>query len=141
MTAEPIVVARAGDGLAAHFPEVNLAVAVGFVSGPPLARLPVDGLRTGLRYDGADAAVLAGLVAGGHGLAVLPAPPAAAHPGLAGVPIGAPRLVHRVELLRLPAAVPESPRSLRACCFWSPWLRRRSQGSFRTPPQPRPLSW
>ena len=75
----------------------------------PFARLPVDGLRAGLRYDGADAAVLAGLVAGGHGLAVLPGPLVAAHPGLAGVPVGAPRLVHRVELLRLPAAVADEP--------------------------------
>jgi ABC-type branched-subunit amino acid transport system permease subunit len=29
--------------------------------------------------------------------------------GLAGVPVGAPRLVHRVELLRLPAAVADEP--------------------------------
>jgi DNA-binding transcriptional LysR family regulator len=69
----------------------------------PFGRLPVDGMRAGLRYDGADAAVLAGLVAAGHGLAVLPQPLVAAHPGLAGVPVGAPvRLVHRVELLRIP---------------------------------------
>jgi DNA-binding transcriptional LysR family regulator len=65
----------------------------------PFGRLPVDGLRASLRYDGADASVLAGLVAAGHGLAVLPAPLVAAHPGLAGVPLDAPRLVHRVELI------------------------------------------
>jgi len=75
----------------------------------PFARLPVDGLRAGLRYDGTDVAVLAGLVAGGHGLAMLPGPLVASYPGLAGVPVGAPRLVHRVELLRLPAAVADEP--------------------------------
>lgn len=75
----------------------------------PFARLPVDGLRAGLRYDGTDVAVLAGLVAGGQGLAVLPGPLVASCPGLAGVPVGAPRLVHRVELLRLPAAVADEP--------------------------------
>ncbi|BAL86692.1 putative LysR-family transcriptional regulator [Actinoplanes missouriensis 431] len=62
-----------------------------------------DGLRIGLRYDGGDVAVLLGLVAAGHGLALLPAPPVAATPGLRGVPVGTPRLVHRVELLRAPA--------------------------------------
>ncbi|WP_433377338.1 LysR family transcriptional regulator [Actinoplanes sp. CA-142083] len=75
----------------------------------PFDRLPVDGLRAGLRYDGTDAAVLAGLVAGGHGLAVLPLPLISAHPSLAGVPLGRPRLVHRVELLRLPAVVADEP--------------------------------
>jgi DNA-binding transcriptional LysR family regulator len=65
----------------------------------PFGRLPVDGLRAGLRYDGGDSAVLAGLVAAGHGLAVLPEPLVSAHDGLAGVPV--PRLVHRVELLSL----------------------------------------
>ncbi|MEU4236644.1 LysR family transcriptional regulator [Actinoplanes sp. NPDC026619] len=65
----------------------------------PFTRLPADGLRASLRYDGGDAAVLAGLVAAGHGLAVLPAPLVAAHDGLAGVPLA--RLVHRVELLFL----------------------------------------
>jgi DNA-binding transcriptional LysR family regulator len=68
----------------------------------PYTRLPVDGLRASLRYDGADVAVLAGLVAAGHGLAVLPEPVVAAHAGLVAVPISAPRLVHRVELLRIP---------------------------------------
>ncbi|WP_328467021.1 LysR family transcriptional regulator [Actinoplanes sp. NBC_00393] len=70
----------------------------------PFARLPVDGLRAGLHYDGADVTVLTGLVAAGHGLIVLPAPVVANRPGLAGVPIAAPRLVHRVELLRAPGS-------------------------------------
>jgi DNA-binding transcriptional LysR family regulator len=80
----------------------------------PFARLPVDGLRAGLRYDGADAAVLTGLVAGGHGLAVLPSPLVAAHPGLAGVPVGTPRLVHRVELVRLETVGEEAAERLAA---------------------------
>ncbi|MET3426195.1 DNA-binding transcriptional LysR family regulator [Actinoplanes tereljensis] len=67
----------------------------------PFTRLPVDGLRASLRYDGCDATVLAGLVAAGHGLAVLPEPMVAAHDGLTGVPVD--RLVHRVELLSLRA--------------------------------------
>ncbi|GAA0478480.1 LysR family transcriptional regulator [Paractinoplanes deccanensis] len=66
-------------------------------------RLPVDGLRPGLRYDGQDVTVLAGLAAAGHGLAVLPEPLVTTHPSLTGVPISAPRLVHRVELVRIPA--------------------------------------
>jgi len=80
----------------------------------PFTRLPIDGLRAGLRYDGADVAVLAGLVAGGHGLAVLPLPLVASHPGLAGVPVGAPRLVHRVELLRLETVADDPAERLAA---------------------------
>ncbi|HWS38952.1 MAG TPA: LysR family transcriptional regulator [Actinoplanes sp.] len=59
----------------------------------PLSRLPVDGLRSGLRYDGTDVTVLAGLVDAGHGLALLPA-------GVAHRGIQAGRLMHRVEMLR-----------------------------------------
>lgn len=96
----------------------------------PLSRLPVDGLRAGLRYDGTDVTVLTGLIAAGHGLALLPTglttPPgrAATRAGtkratesagrpaasmtaegevhLTGVPV--PRLVHRVELIRAAGA-------------------------------------
>jgi DNA-binding transcriptional LysR family regulator len=70
--------------------------------------LPLDGLRFGLHYDGADVAVLAGLIAAGHGIAVLPSRVTDEHPGLAGVPITAPRLIHRVELLR-PADQADDP--------------------------------
>ncbi|GAA0424627.1 LysR family transcriptional regulator [Actinoplanes capillaceus] len=65
----------------------------------PFARLPVDGLRAGLRYDGADVAILRGLIAAGHGLAVLPAK---AVGELTGIPVL--QLTHRVELLRGPGA-------------------------------------
>jgi DNA-binding transcriptional LysR family regulator len=62
----------------------------------PLAGLPVDGLRAGLRYEGADVAVLLGLIEAGHGLSVLPS--SVGH----GVILS--RLVHRVELLATPGA-------------------------------------
>ncbi|WP_093610705.1 LysR family transcriptional regulator [Actinoplanes philippinensis] len=62
----------------------------------PLTSLPVDGLRAGLRYEGADVAVLLGLVRAGHGLSVLPASTAEG--------VALPRLVHRVELLLTPGA-------------------------------------
>ena len=42
------------------------------------------------------------------------------YPGLAGVPIGAPRLVHRVELLRLPAAVADEPAERLAALLGAP---------------------
>lgn len=71
----------------------------------PLQRLRqasgLDGFRVGLRYDGCDVRALLALVAAGHGLALLPA---ALTPGL---PLAAPRLVHRVELLH--GALPPGP--------------------------------
>jgi DNA-binding transcriptional LysR family regulator len=66
----------------------------------------LDGLRAGLRYEGADSAVLTGLVAAGHGLAVLPASIVDIDSGLLGVPITAPRLVHRVEVLHTTRSQP-----------------------------------
>ena len=75
----------------------------------PFARLPVDGPRPGLRYDGADVALLTALVAAGHGLAVLPGPVVATYPGLVGVPVGAPRLVHRVEMVVVPGPGGDEP--------------------------------
>jgi DNA-binding transcriptional LysR family regulator len=59
----------------------------------------LDGLRAGVRYEGADVAVLTGLIAAGHGLSLLPRWVANNADGLTGVPVSAPRLVHRVELL------------------------------------------
>jgi DNA-binding transcriptional LysR family regulator len=53
-----------------------------------------------LTYDGGDPALLLGLVASGHGCALLPAPRAAPD-GVVGVPLRSPRLVHRVEMLTL----------------------------------------
>ncbi|MGY0019439.1 LysR family transcriptional regulator [Streptomyces sp. YJ-C3] len=74
----------------------------------PGAGLPLDGLRTvlgggglrpALRYEGADVRTLLTLAAAGHGLTLLPASLAAGVPGLSAVPLTAPRVVHRTELL------------------------------------------
>jgi DNA-binding transcriptional LysR family regulator len=69
----------------------------------PLARLRaaagVDGFRPAVRYAGTDPAGVLALAAAGHGLALLPLPLADNAPGLAAVPLAAPRLVHRTELL------------------------------------------
>jgi DNA-binding transcriptional LysR family regulator len=57
-------------------------------------------IPTALRLDGCDTRSLLELVAGGHGLAVLPA--RAVEPGGRGtvlVPLTSPRLVHRVEVV------------------------------------------
>ncbi|MEU5219937.1 LysR family transcriptional regulator [Streptomyces sp. NPDC020807] len=79
----------------------------------PAAGVPLDelravhagpagrGFRTALRYDGTDPRTLAALAAAGHGLALLPLPVATGVPGAAAVPLVAPRLVHRTELLLL----------------------------------------
>jgi DNA-binding transcriptional LysR family regulator len=67
-----------------------------------------DGFRAALSYEGTDTATLAALAAAGHGLTVLPAPAAGHFPGVVSVPITAPRLVHRTELLHGSAA-PGSP--------------------------------
>jgi DNA-binding transcriptional LysR family regulator len=58
-----------------------------------------DGFRAALTYEGTDTATLASLAAAGHGLTVLPGPAAGRFPGVASVPVTAPRLVHRTELL------------------------------------------
>jgi DNA-binding transcriptional LysR family regulator len=64
----------------------------------PLAEVAMlaraEGFRPALRYDGEDVAGLLALVAAGEGLALLPAR-IVAH----GVPLAAPPLVHRTELL------------------------------------------
>ncbi len=74
----------------------------------PLDRLRavarLDGLRPGIRYEGHDPAVAARLAAAGHGLTLLPASTA---PCGVRVPLVAPRIVHRVELVH--AALPPGP--------------------------------
>ncbi|WP_078862257.1 LysR family transcriptional regulator [Streptomyces sp. NRRL F-5123] len=69
----------------------------------PLARLRTvsgtEGFRAALRYEGADVRGLLALCAAGHGLAVLPAAALSGAPGVHAVPVAAPRLVHRTEIL------------------------------------------
>ncbi|GAB3823805.1 LysR family transcriptional regulator [Dactylosporangium cerinum] len=55
------------------------------------------GFRDGFCYPGTDTGGLLALVAAGAGLALLPGP--VTHPGVAGVAVTLPRLVHRVELV------------------------------------------
>ncbi|MFI0087147.1 LysR family transcriptional regulator [Streptomyces bobili] len=72
-------------------------------TGLPLPQLRAanggHGFRPALRYDGTDVRVLAALAAGGHGLTLLPRSATAHVPGVVAVPITAPRVVHRVELV------------------------------------------
>ncbi|MHC5909358.1 LysR family transcriptional regulator substrate-binding protein, partial [Streptomyces sp. S6] len=55
------------------------------------------GFRPALRYEGADVRMLTRLVAAGHGLALLPCSVGEGVAGVRVVPLGAPRVVHRVE--------------------------------------------
>ncbi|MFF8640823.1 LysR family transcriptional regulator [Streptomyces sp. NPDC015345] len=72
-------------------------------TGVPLAQLRAangtPGFRPALRYDGTDLRALATLTAAGHGLTLLPRSVAGDAPGTVAVPLTAPRVVHRVELL------------------------------------------
>lgn len=57
------------------------------------------GFRPALRYEGADVHGLLTLAGAGHGLTLLPHAVAEQAPGVVAVPLTAPRLVHRVELV------------------------------------------
>ncbi|WOX21431.1 LysR family transcriptional regulator [Streptomyces solicathayae] len=84
--------------------------------GPPLERLRAavgtpGGFRPSLRYEGTDVRTLVALAAAGHGLVLLPAGAARTADvaaDVAAVPVVAPRLVHRTELLR-PGGVSAGP--------------------------------
>ncbi|MEU9477603.1 LysR family transcriptional regulator [Streptomyces sp. NPDC048191] len=73
----------------------------------PDAALPLDQLRaatggafrSALRYEGTDLRTLTTLAAAGHGLTLLPRSAACAVPGAVAVPLTAPRVVHRTELV------------------------------------------
>ncbi|MEV5311300.1 LysR family transcriptional regulator [Streptomyces sp. NPDC052610] len=74
----------------------------------PDAALPLDrlravtgghGFRPALKYEGTDVRALGALAAAGHGLALLPRAAAVAVPGAVAVPVVAPRVVHRTELV------------------------------------------
>ncbi|MEE1785026.1 LysR family transcriptional regulator [Streptomyces sp. SP17BM10] len=83
---------------------------------PPPARLRAatgtDGFRPAVRYRGTDVHALLALVATGHGLALLPPSALAASPGVVGVPVTAPRLVHRTELVH--GSLPDGPAAMLA---------------------------
>ncbi|MDL4820961.1 LysR family transcriptional regulator [Actinomadura opuntiae] len=64
-----------------------------------------DGFRAALTCAGGDLPLLVALIAAGHGLAVLPAG-TVDDPGVAEVPVRAPRVVHRTELLHSRATDP-----------------------------------
>ncbi|MFJ8429953.1 LysR family transcriptional regulator [Kitasatospora sp. NPDC094019] len=72
----------------------------------------VEGYRPVARYLGTDVRGLLALVAAGHGLALLPATAPVGVPGVAAVPVRAPRLVHRTELVH--GVLPEGPAALLA---------------------------
>ncbi|MET9373698.1 LysR family transcriptional regulator [Streptomyces sp. NPDC002992] len=57
------------------------------------------GFRTALFYEGTDTRTLGALAAAGHGLTLLPVSLASAIAGAVAVPLAAPRLAHRTELL------------------------------------------
>lgn len=69
----------------------------------PLARLKkaaaTEGFRGRLRYAGTDVHGLLGLIAAGHGLAVLPAELIENAPGIRALTLTSPRVVHRIELV------------------------------------------
>lgn len=74
----------------------------------PDTAVPLDRLRAlcgahgflpRIRHRGTDVHGLAALAAAGHGLAALPLSLASSLPGVTAVPVRAPRLVHRTELL------------------------------------------
>lgn len=74
---------------------------------PPLAEIRrhagVDGFRPAFRYEGSDTLSLIRLAAAGHGLTLLPEPALSpehtARAGITALPVTAPRVVHRVELI------------------------------------------
>lgn len=61
------------------------------------------GFRPSLTYEGTDVRALLALAAAGHGLTLLPHTAAEDAPGIATIPLTAPRLIHRTELLHGPA--------------------------------------
>ncbi|MCL7424649.1 LysR family transcriptional regulator [Streptomyces sp. NPDC057806] len=72
-------------------------------AGLPLAQLRAagggHGFRPSLRYEGTDVRALTALAVAGHGLTLLPRSLATGVPGGVAVPVTAPRLVHRTELV------------------------------------------
>ncbi|MYX42048.1 LysR family transcriptional regulator, partial [Streptomyces sp. SID89] len=66
---------------------------------PPRTAAGGGAFRSALRYDGTDLRTLTAHAAAGHGLTLLPRSTATGVPGAVAVPLTAPRVVHRTELL------------------------------------------
>ncbi|MFI0820613.1 LysR family transcriptional regulator [Streptomyces sp. NPDC021098] len=71
--------------------------------GPLRTASGTGGFRASLTYEGTDVRTLLALTASGHGLALLPHTAAENAAGIATIPLTAPRLIHRTELLHGPA--------------------------------------
>jgi len=82
--------------------------------GLPGSGAPVPGATGSVVYDGNDLPTLLGLVAGGHGSALLPTSACAGAPGIVAVPLGRPTLVHRTEVLALRGATGATRRMIGA---------------------------
>jgi DNA-binding transcriptional LysR family regulator len=79
-------------------------IATSALPGVPGRQLPPDAAGCdggGMAYEGNDVSTLLGLIAAGHGAALLPAPACNGSPGVAAVPLRHPVLVHRTEVLSL----------------------------------------
>ncbi|MFJ4848196.1 MULTISPECIES: LysR family transcriptional regulator [unclassified Streptomyces] len=106
---EELVVALAADHPLACRSGLRLAdLADALWVDAPAAAVPVAGLhpaasgedfRTGVRYEGPDVRGVLDLVRAGLGPVLLPRSAVAGRQGVAAVPLAAPRLVHRTELL------------------------------------------
>ncbi|WP_329377977.1 LysR family transcriptional regulator [Streptomyces sp. NBC_01351] len=70
-----------------------------WLDAPGLCSPPLAAARSALRYDGTDLHGLCALAAAGHGLVLLPRRVAETAVAGVAVPLSAPRLVHRTELL------------------------------------------
>jgi DNA-binding transcriptional LysR family regulator len=68
----------------------------------------VEGFAAALRCEGTDLGAVLALVAAGHGLALVPARVVEGVAGVAGVPLGRPRLVHRTELVHAGGAAADA---------------------------------
>ena len=114
---EPAVVALPSAHPLAHRTGLRLAdlVDARWIDAPDVGAPPADlralvgdgpRLRVALRYDGLDVRTYTELLAGGQGLGLLPRSVAAGRRDLAGVPVTAPELTHRIEALRVAGGPP-----------------------------------
>ncbi|MFE5808570.1 LysR family transcriptional regulator [Streptomyces sp. NPDC056491] len=101
---EPAVLLPAGHPLAGRAAvRLDDLADARWIDAPGLG-LPLTAARASVRYEGTDLLGLCALAAAGHGLVLLPGRVARAAGAGVAVPLSAPRLVHRTELLS-----PDSP--------------------------------